>query len=508
MNSLYNLLARHKDADKLALSEPSGRSFTYTEFFGLVNRSASALVGLKVKPGDRVAMQTGKSPEALALYIACVQTGAVFLPLNTAYTAAEISYFLDDSGAVLFVCDPELETVAREKFDLNVVSLGAGGSFNKLVANATATYHIEARSEDDLAAILYTSGTTGRSKGAMLSQKNLASNTEVLIDYWAFTGEDILLHPLPIYHTHGLFVASNVLLAVGGTMLFHPAFSVDGVIDDIPNATSMMGVPTFYTRLLSDSRFDRALAGHMRLFTSGSAPMLLDTHLEFEARTGQRILERYGMTETGMLTSNPYLEERKAGTVGFPLPGVELRVSESDACESDAAESDDNANSGDIGMIEVRGPNVFSGYWKMPEKTAEEFCDDGFFVTGDLGHVDADGYVTIIGRNKDLIITGGFNVYPKEVELLIDEVEGVSESAVIGLAHSDFGEAVTAAVVLETGADQGQVEASVRDHLASQLANFKQPKQYLILESLPRNSMGKVQKNIIREDNKGLYSKS
>jgi len=382
------------------------------------------------------------------------------------------------------------------------------------VNEATPTDSVMSREPTDLGAMLYTSGTTGRSKGAMLSQQNLASNTRVLLDYWQFTADDCLLHALPIYHTHGLFVACNVVLATGASMIFHPAFNTDQVIKDIPTANTMMGVPTFYTRLLDDPRFDNQLTRHMRLFTSGSAPMLAETHVAFEQRTGQRILERYGMTETGMLTSNPYASQdgpRKPGTVGTPLPGVELRIVKSEDVDNDT-DSDTQEKTQSIGMIEVKGPNVFSGYWNMPEKTAEEFRGDGFFITGDLGFTDEDGYVTIVGRNKDLIITGGFNVYPKEVEAIIDEKPGIKESAVIGLSHKDFGEAVTAVLVLDqsmAGSASDDNASSLVDNLkqelASSLAKFKQPKQYLVLDELPRNTMGKVQKNVLRDKFEKLY---
>lgn len=510
MNPLYDLLARHANSKAIAIREPDGREWSYVDFFDLVARTAAALLELGVSPGDRVALQAVKSTEALAVYVGCAQIGAVFLPLNTAYTGTEIEYFLDDSGAALFICGEETAAAMQDREGVGIASLNAegGGSLAGVLQKALPLTSVEARSADDLGAILYTSGTTGRSKGAMLSQYNLASNTEVLIDYWQFTSADVLLHALPIYHTHGLFVASNVVLASGGTMLFHSSFKVDAVIEDLPRATTMMGVPTFYTRLLDDQRFNKDLASHMRLFTSGSAPMLFETHVEFEQRTGQRILERYGMTETGMLTSNPYDTERKPGTVGVPLPGVELRVvPESNDAESETTAGDTvTETSADIGMIEVKGPNVFSGYWQMPEKTAEEFRDDGFFVTGDLGSIDEQGYVTIIGRNKDLIISGGFNVYPKEIELLVDEVDGVSESAVIGLAHKDFGEAVTAVVVLEKGGSASDMESTISQHLETRLANFKQPKKYVLVDELPRNSMGKVQKNVLRDSYKKLYA--
>ncbi len=520
MNPLYTLLARHSETTKIAIREPGGREWSYPEFFDLVARAARVLTDLGVESGDRVALQANKSTEALAVYLGCVQIGAVFLPLNTAYTESEIDYFLEDSAAALFICNPQIESVLATQTKRRVASLDGqgGGSFANLLESASVLLKVTPRNNDDLGAILYTSGTTGRSKGAMLSQQNLASNTETLVDYWQFTASDVLLHALPIYHTHGLFVASNVALATGATMLFHTSFNVDAVVADLPAATTMMGVPTFYTRLLADSRFNHELASHMRLFTSGSAPMLLETHLEFERRTGQRILERYGMTETGMLTSNPYHDERKPGTVGLPLPGVQLRLSTDDSAagtERESATGSESQTDSDviarptaatIGMIEVKGPNVFSGYWQMPEKTAEEFRDDGFFVTGDLGSIDDDGYVTIVGRNKDLIITGGFNVYPKEIELLVDEVEGVRESAVIGLPHADFGEAVTAVVVFENKADKAGVGDTIRQHLETRLAKFKQPKEYVVVDELPRNTMGKVQKNLLRQQYGELFS--
>ena len=345
------------------------------------------------------------------------------------------------------------------------------------------------RGPDDLAAILYTSGTTGRSKGAMLTHNNLLSNAIVLKDLWGFTEDDVLLHVLPIFHTHGLFVATNTLMVAGGQMVFLPGFKVDQVIECLPGVTSMMGVPTFYTRLLDDDRFTRELTAHMRLFVSGSAPLLAETHVEFEERTGHRILERYGMTETNMNTSNPYQGDRRAGTVGFPLPGVDLRV-----CNPDTGEK---LPHGDIGVIEVKGPNVFAGYWQMPEKTREEFRDDGFFITGDLGKVDEDGYVHIVGRAKDLIISGGFNIYPKEIELLLDEQDGVLESAVIGVNHPDFGEGVVGVIVPSNG--QTVSEDAILSAISDKIARFKQPKKIYVVDELPRNAMGKVQKNILRD---------
>ncbi len=449
-----------------------------------------------------MAVQVDKSWQAIALFIGTLKAGAVYLPLNIGYTASEISYFLSDAEAALFVCRPAaLEAAARVAHEAGVAavaSLGAKGE-GTLIDAAEGTDGASApvpRSEGDLAAILYTSGTTGRSKGAMLTHGNLLSNALTLVDYWRFTADDVLLHVLPIFHTHGLFVATNTLMLAGGSMIFLPKFDLDEVMRLMPKATSMMGVPTFYTRMLDDERLTREATAHMRLFTSGSAPLLAETHNEFERRTGQRILERYGMTETNMNTSNPYDGDRRAGTVGFPLPGVELRVAD--------PESGATLGTDEIGILEVRGPNVFAGYWRMPEKTAEEFRDDGFFVTGDLGKVDAAGYVHIVGREKDLIISGGYNVYPKEIETEIDQLDGVLESAVIGVKHRDFGEGVTAVVVPQKGAEPS--EQDVIAALDGKLARFKIPKRVLFVDELPRNTMGKVQKNLLRDKFSDLYA--
>ncbi len=508
-NPLYSLLATHADSDAVLFAGESGSDITYAAFFDTVARAAGVLVSQGVGAGDRVALQTVKSIDALAVYVACAKIGAAFLPLNTAYTLRETRFFLEDAGVTAFITSTErAENLAAEGAnEIRVSSLDASGSGSFCDAMPSAEPHLSvtAVTADDLGAILYTSGTTGRSKGAMLSQGNLESNTRVLVDYWQFTADDCLLHALPIYHTHGLFVACNVVMATGASMIFQPSFDVDAVLQMLPQANTMMGVPTFYTRLLDDERFNVASTEHMRLFTSGSAPMLAETHVQFADRTGLRILERYGMTETGMLTSNPYASadgQRKPGTVGLPLPGVSLRIIDE--------QTGKEADNGSIGMIEVSGPNVFCGYWNLPEKTAEEFADDGFFITGDLGFLDDDGYVTIVGRNKDLIISGGFNVYPKEVELLIDEVDGIRESAVIGLPHADFGEAVTAVLVVEDNVDNAAGEepavvGQIKSHLSSDLAKFKQPKQYVVLSELPRNAMGKVQKNRLREQFDSLY---
>lgn len=472
-----------------------GREVSGDAFLRLVARLAQALRGQGVGPGDRLAVQVAKSPEALAFYGAAMALGAVFLPLNTAYTPAEVGYFLGDAEPKVFLCDPSRAgALAEVAGEARVLTLAADGSgtLAELAAGQPETVEPAGRGADDLAALLYTSGTTGRSKGAMLTQANLLSNAEVLADLWQFTERDVLLNALPIFHTHGLFVAGNVTLLTGGAMIFLPGFDQEQMIRWLPKATAMMGVPTFYTRLLDDPRFTADLVRGVRLFISGSAPLLAETHRAFEARTGHRILERYGMTETGMNTSNPYKGERRAGTVGFPLPGVELRI---------VAEGHEVPR-GEVGVIEVRGPNVFQGYWRMPEKTAEELRPDGWFITGDVGMMDEAGYVTIVGRAKDLIISGGFNVYPKEVELLLDEVPGVKESAVIGLPHPDFGEAVFAVLAGDAGLDGAAAVDRVRDRLAK----FKQPKGVVVLPDLPRNAMGKVQKAELRARYKDWFA--
>ncbi len=494
-NVLYDaLFAPHEKSEKTFLHLPDGTRLSYSQFIAQAARLANVLQALGVTPGERVAVQVHKSAEALALYAACVQAGAVFLPLNTAYTAEEVRYFVTDAEPRLLVCDVanlNALTPVAEDAGAHVITLNSDGSGALLDAadHQPADFDTVPRSGDDLAAFLYTSGTTGRSKGAMLTQNNLLSNARSLINAWRFDENDVLLHALPIFHTHGLFVATNVCLLAGASMIFLPGFQLDAMIENMPKATTMMGVPTFYTRLLGDERFDKKLTSHMRLFVSGSAPLLAETHVEFEKRTGHRILERYGMTETNMNTSNPYEGERRAGTVGFPLPEVELRI-----CDP---ETGDEVAQGEIGVIEVKGPNVFKGYWRMPEKTKEEFRDDGFFITGDLGLVDADGYVNIVGRAKDLIISGGYNIYPKEIELLLDEQEGVKESAVFGVPHPDFGEGVLAVVVPSPGADfdEERILAGVKD----KLARFKQPKRLFAIDELPRNTMAKVQKNVLRE---------
>ena len=498
-DALVSPLAGRTDA---VLIRPDGSTVSGADLFRLTSRIANVLAAAGVEPGDRVAMQAEKSVEALALYLACLRAGALFLPLNTAYTIAELDYFLGDAEPRAAVCDPRAEASLRQMAEGKGITLltidAGGGSLVERAAAASDAFATASRGPDDLAAILYTSGTTGRSKGAMLSHDNLLSNADALAETWRFTSGDVLLHALPIFHAHGLFVAANVLLRVGGRIIFLPKFDVDTVIAHLPQATSMMGVPTFYTRLLGNPRFDRDLTAHMRLFISGSAPLLAETHRAFETRTGHRILERYGMTETTMSTSNPYDGERRAGTVGFPLPGVEARIAH--------AETGEVLPQGEIGSLEVRGPNVFKGYWRMPEKTAEEFRNDGFFITGDIAMIDADGYVTIVGRAKDLVISGGYNVYPKEVETEIDALQGVLESAVIGVPHADFGEAVVAVVVREGGQDLSP--EAIQSALRERLANYKLPKAVEFVDELPRNTMGKVQKNALRDQYKDAFAET
>lgn len=503
-NHLFDLVRSRMPApERRFLETPDGTVVSYGDLLDETARMANALKDVGVAPGDRVAVQVEKSPAVLFLYLGCIRAGAIFLPLNTAYTPAEIEYFLRDAEPKVFVCDPAraavLEPVASAQGVSRTLTLDAGGRGSLAEAAAAATTFGEvARSPDDLGAILYTSGTTGRSKGAMLSHENLASNALTLVDYWRFTADDVLVHALPVFHTHGLFVATNTILMAGAAMLFLPKFDPDRIVALMDRATSMMGVPTFYVRLLQHPGLTPEATRGMRLFVSGSAPLLAETHREWQAKTGHAILERYGMTETNMNTSNPYDGERVAGTVGFPLPGVELRVTE--------PETGTVLGVDEIGMIEVKGPNVFKGYWRMPEKTAAEFRPDGFFITGDLGKVDAQGYVHIVGRGKDLIITGGYNVYPKEVETEIDAIPGVVESAVIGVPHPDFGEGVTAVVV--TAGAAPPTEMDILRTLEGRLAKFKLPKHVVFVDDLPRNAMGKVQKNALRDAYGAMFAKT
>lgn len=501
--NLYAILSQGFAADRqsVAIHTPA-RDYTWAELEHTSARIAHVLSDLNLQPGARVAVQTEKSPEALMLYLACVRAGYVYLPLNTAYTVPELAYFLGDAEPELVVVDPSrvaaMQTILQQANIQHLLTLDAQGQGSVMdqAAGKSDQFDTVISQPDDLAAILYTSGTTGRSKGAMLSHENLSSNAAVLKDYWGWQADDVLLHMLPIFHVHGLFVASHGALLAGARMIWLPRLDIDQAIHYLPQSTVMMGVPTYYVRLLDDPRFTRELCASMRLFISGSAPLLLDTFQQFTDRTGHAILERYGMSETIMLTSNPYQPEhgaRVGGTVGVPLPGVQVRVVDDNGQVLTGLEQ--------IGNVQVRGPNVFAEYWRMPEKTREEFTEDGWFRTGDLGKwTDVSApqpYLSIVGRGKDLIISGGYNVYPKEIELLIDTFEGVNESAVIGVPHKDFGETVIAVVVPQQGVSLDK--EALQSLLKNNLANYKQPKQIHIVDSLPRNTMGKVQKNVLRE---------
>jgi len=496
-DNLYSLFESRFPADRnqpLLLLGPRG-TLTYAEAEATSARFASLLVSLGLTPGDRVAVQVEKSPEALLLYLACLRAGLVYLPLNSAYQEREVAYFLQNAEPRAVVAQPSslpwLMPLAERLGIANVFTLDevGSGTLPDAARGCPASFPAVVRTGDDLAAILYTSGTTGQSKGAMITHRNLASNALALHRSWGFTPEDVLIHMLPLFHVHGLFVACHCVLVNGTAMRFHAKFDARRAIAEFRDSTVFMGVPTFYTRLLADSGLDAHACAKMRLFVSGSAPLLAETHVEFEGRTGHRILERYGMTETGMLTTNPLLGDRRAGSVGPALPGTDLRIVD-----------DDNrpVATGTIGHVQVRGPNVFAGYWRMPERNREEFTSDGFFRTGDMGSLSGDAYLSIVGRSKDLIITGGYNVYPKEIELLLDELPGIQESAVVGVPHPDFGEAVTAVVVPrldETAPGEDEIIAVLR----KKLANFKVPKRVYVVQELPRNAMGKVQKNVLRD---------
>jgi malonyl-CoA/methylmalonyl-CoA synthetase len=483
---------RHPEKPCLILAD--GRAWTYGDIERASGKLANLLVALGLQRGDRIAVQVDKSPEALVLYLASLRAGMVFLPLNPAYQKQEVEYFLNDAQPGLFVCRPQFRGEAMllaaqcgVAHTLVLDENGRGSLIDLAAAQSDVFDTVHGRPEE-LAAILYTSGTTGRSKGAMLTHRNLLSNAEALCREWQFTADDVLLHMLPIFHIHGLFVACHCTLLAGSAMLFEPRFDAQRAVELLPQASVFMGVPTFYTRLLSEPSFKRKSAQQIRLFISGSAPLLAETFTAFARRTGQRILERYGMTEGGMFTSNPYAGDRRCGSVGPALPGVSVRVVD-DAGKRCAVNV--------AGHIQVRGENVFAGYWRMPEKTAEEFTADGYFRTGDIGHLDEDGYLFISGRARDLIISGGLNVYPKEIEDVLDALPGIAESAVIGLPHADFGEAVTAVVVAESGAQLN--EAGIIAIARERLAAFKVPKRVLIVADLPRNAMGKVQKKVLRE---------
>ena len=490
-----------KHADKIVLADENGTTWRYADLDQRSAAIARGLVDAGLKPGDRVSVQIEKSPEALCLYLGCLRAGLVYHPLNLAYTTAELEYFLSNAEPSAVVCDPgsreALQPIAEAAGTANVYTLDAEGTgtLADLADAADAAFEPVLRERDDMAALLYSSGTTGVPKGIQLTHGNLLSNTEALVEAWGFSDSDRLLHALPIFHVHGLFVAIGCVLLSGASMRWLPTYSVEKVLEFLPECSVMMGVPTYYTRLLADPGFSAESAAGVRLFVSGSAPLLEETFIEFEQRTGHRILERYGMSETNMNTSNPLNGDRKPGTVGPPLPGVEVRIVD---------DAGHRLSVNEIGNLQVRGPNVFAGYWKLPEKTAEDFTDDGYFNTGDKGKIDEDGYVSIVGRAKDIVISGGLNVYPKEVELVIDEVPGVKESAVIGVPHADFGEAVVAVVVAEAADDFD--EAAVIATCQEQLANFKRPKRVIRVDELPRNTMAKVQKNALRERFADLFA--
>jgi malonyl-CoA/methylmalonyl-CoA synthetase len=497
--NLYALLASHFPTDRQSacMMLGDGRVWTYGDVERASARIANLMLALGLRPGERVAVQVEKSAEALLLYLATLRAGLVFLPLNPAYQRGEIEYFLGDATPSLFVCRPQTREIsaalAKKAGVAHLLELGDDGRGSLIAAAAPHSDEFATlpRRGDDLAAILYTSGTTGRSKGAMLTHRNLAVNALALHDYWRFRPGDVLLHMLPIFHVHGLFVASHCAFLNGSAMLFETKFDAKRALALLPEATVFMGVPTYYVRLLAEESFSKKTCRHIRLFVSGSAPLLRETFEEFARRTGHTILERYGMTEGGMFTSNPYDGERRGGTVGLPLPCTQVRIVDDD---------NQSCAAGTTGHIQVKGPNVFVGYWQMPEKTKEEFTADGWFKTGDMGRRDADGYISIIGRSKDLIISGGLNVYPKEIEDVIDALPGVAESAVIGLPHPDFGEAVTAVVVRQQCASGARLtEADVIAALRGELAHFKIPKRVFLVNDLPRNTMGKVQKNLLRQ---------
>ncbi|MBV1732119.1 MAG: malonyl-CoA synthase [Hydrogenophaga sp.] len=502
------------DLDQVAVEdiEPggcTGLSYTWRDLDRASAMVANLLASLDLPPGARIAVQVEKSVEAMVLYLATLRSGFVFLPLNTAYQSAEIAYFVANAEPSVFVCSPRthgwVSKIAFTAGTRYVFTLDddRSGSLLERAAHHSDQHSPITSAADDLAVIIYTSGTTGRSKGAMLTHGNMLSNAQVLRDYWCWQPDDVLIHALPIFHVHGLFVAIHGALINGSPMLWLNKFDAPSVVSLLPRATVFMGVPTLYVRMLAEPGLTPEQAGHMRLFISGSAPLLIETFNTWQARTGHTILERYGMSETVMLTSNPCAAdarhggqiERRGGTVGFPLPGVELRVVD------DAGEP---VPVGKVGGIQVRGPNVFKGYWRMPEKSAEEFTADGFFKTGDVGRIDAQGYVTIVGRSKDLIISGGYNVYPAEIEGFINELPGVAESAVVGVPHPDFGEVGVAVLIARPGAQLNAEQVLVM--LKAQLANFKIPKRCFVVNELPRNTMGKVQKNLLREQYKSEFA--
>ncbi len=499
--NFYDLLRRHFHASmaKPFLTLHDNRAVTYGEIDALSAAMAGALLGAGAKPGDRIVVQVEKSPENIALYLGALRAGLVYTPLNTAYTSEEVSYFLDDAEPVLFVCDPEKEAalapVAKHAGVGTLLTLDrdGAGTLSDAADKAPPQNDICVRHHDDLAVILYTSGTTGRSKGAMLSHGNLSSNATALNDIWGFTQQDVLLHALPVFHIHGLFVALHTAMLSACEILFLPGFDVSEIRRQLPRGTVMMGVPTFYTRLLNGNDFGAKECAHMRLFISGSAPLTVEAFDGFKTCTTHKILERYGMSEAGMIASNPLDGSRIAGTVGFALPDVTIRITD---------ENGAMAPDGTPGNVEISGPNLFKGYWRNPEKTKEAFRDDGFFITGDVGSLDEEGRLTLAGRSKDLIIAGGYNIYPKEIEQVLDAIPGIVESAIIGARHADLGEGVVAILI----GNEGDIDEATLSKALHGLARFKQPRKFFWIDVLPRNAMGKVQKQILREQFKDAFA--
>ena len=504
MNAYDHFAARFRRApERPFLEDDGGATYTYADLDRATARIATYLTELGLPRGARVAAQIDKSPQGVFLYLGVLRAGLCFLPLNTAYQEAELGYFLRNAEPELAICRPEASALFQRLGNAGklrrVLTLGARGegTLADALKSAPVTSTKAAMSPDDPAVLIYTSGTTGRSKGAILTHGNLTSNADVLREAWALTAEDVLIHALPMFHVHGLFVALHPLVCAGARLLFQRRFEAKEVLRALPRATVLMGVPTFYTRLLAETELSRELCANMRLFVSGSAPLLEATFRAFAERTGHTILERYGMSEAGMITSNPYAGERRAKTVGKPLPGVALRVVGENGCELPR---------GATGDVEIRGPNVFLGYLGMPEQTRQDFTEDGYFKTGDVGILSDDGYLTIVGRSKDVVITGGYNVYPKEIELVIDVFVEVEESAVVGVPHDDFGEAVTAVVVLRAGA--ALTESEIVARLKSVMASYKVPRRVVFVSELPRNAMGKVEKKRLREQLAGLPASS
>ena len=490
-----NLFSVFANSNKIFI-ETESEKYSFKQFDDLVNKISNFLIDSGLNEDDRVLVKLEKSIFSFALYIASIRAGGIFVPVNTDYTASEIDYFIDNSMPYIFISnDQSLKEVQNKNLKIFSLNNDMSGTFVENIRTKKTSFLPVKRKKDDIASILYTSGTTGRSKGAMLSHNNLFSNTEELLRIWKFNENDTLLHALPIYHIHGLFVACNLCLLSGARIHFIKKFEIERVIEYLPKSTVMMGVPTFYTRLIESKKLNPQITKSIRVFISGSAPLLSETHKEFESLTGHKILERYGMTETNMNTSNPYDGERRAGTVGFPLPGIKIRITD--------PENNQKLGNEKIGMIEIKGENVFEGYWKMNEQTKESFTDDGFFVTGDLGKFSSDGYLSIIGRNKDLIISGGLNIYPKEIEGIIDELNYIKETAVIGVTHKDFGEAVVAIVVANS---EKVSEKYIMNLVQTKLAKFKQPKKIIFVDELPRNAMGKVQKQILRNNYNKLFN--